>query len=340
MTGPRGTSTTNRRMPHVKWRMLHVSATYPGTVPHRLTSSKVDFIFLIGEFYFSTHNPSSFKLGPGMWPEVDKMWTQNYTSPLTIKKMSTTLKWESKVDFVFGNKEYYFSTHNPTSFKLEPGMWPKVEKMCAENYISPLAIKTMTTTLKWVSKVDFIFGNRGFYFSTRNPSSFKLGPDMWPEVEKMRPENYTSLLPIKTTSRTLEWVSKFDFIFGNKEFYISTHNPTFFKRAPGMWPKVEKMRPHNYTSSLAIKNTSTTLKWVSKVDFIFGKGEFYFSAHNPISFKLGPGMWPEVEKMCPENYTSPIAIKTTSTILKWVSKLDFIFGNREFYFSTQSRPRL
>jgi hypothetical protein len=50
------------------------------------------------------------------------------------------------------------------------------------------------------------------------------------------------------------------------------------------------MLPKSYTSPLAIKTTSTTLKSVSKLDFIFGNGEFYFSAHNPTSFKLGPGM--------------------------------------------------
>jgi hypothetical protein len=50
------------------------------------------------------------------------------------------------------------------------------------------------------------------------------------------------------------------------------------------------MWPENYTSLLAIKTTSRTLKWISKVDFIFGKIEFYFSTHNPTSFKLGPGM--------------------------------------------------
>jgi hypothetical protein len=57
-----------------------------------------------------------------------------------------------------------------------------------------------------------------------------------------------------------------------------------------MCPEVEKMRSENYTSPLTIKTTSRTLKWVSKVDFIFGNGEFYFSTHNPTLFKLGPGM--------------------------------------------------
>jgi hypothetical protein len=50
-------------------------------------------------------------------------------------------------------------------------------------------IKTTSTTPKWVSKVDFIFGNKKFYFSTHNPTSFKLGPGMLPEDEKMQPKN-------------------------------------------------------------------------------------------------------------------------------------------------------
>jgi hypothetical protein len=50
--------------------------------------------------------------------------------------------------------------------------------MGPENYTSPLSIKTRSTTLKWVSKVDFIFGNEEFYFSTHNPTSLELGPEM------------------------------------------------------------------------------------------------------------------------------------------------------------------
>jgi hypothetical protein len=113
-----------------------------------------------------------------MSPEVEKMQLKNYTSPLAIKTTSTTLKWVSKVDFIFGNEEFYFSTHNPTSFKLGPGMSPGVAKMRSKCYTSSLAIKTMSTTLKWVSKVDFIFGNGEFFFSTHNPTSFKRVPRM------------------------------------------------------------------------------------------------------------------------------------------------------------------
>jgi hypothetical protein len=106
------------------------------------------------------------------------MWEKNYTLSLAMKTTSTTLKWVSKVDFIFGNEEFYFSTHNPTSFKLVPGMGPEVEKMRCRNYTSPLAIKTTSTTLKRVSKVYLMFGNREFYFSTHNPTSFKLGRKM------------------------------------------------------------------------------------------------------------------------------------------------------------------
>ena len=97
---------------------------------------------------------------------------------LAIKTTSTNLKWVSKADFIFGNEEFYFSTHNHTSINLDNGILPEVEKMRPENYTSLLAIRTMSTTLKWVSKVDFLFGNEEFYFSTHNPTSFKLGPRM------------------------------------------------------------------------------------------------------------------------------------------------------------------
>jgi hypothetical protein len=48
--------------------------------------------------------------------------------------------------------------------------------------------------------------------------------------------------------------------------------------------------------------------------------------------KLGPRMT-EVEKKGPKNYTYFLAIGTTCTTLKWVSKYDFIFANEEFFFS-------
>ena len=44
--------------------------------------------------------------------------------------------------------------------------------------------------------------------------------------------------------------------------------------------------------------------------------------------------WPEVEKKGPKNYTSPLlAIRTTCTTPKWVSKYDFTFANGYIFFS-------
>jgi hypothetical protein len=57
-----------------------------------------------------------------MLPEVEIKKPKNYNFPFVIKTTSTTLKWVSKFDFIFANEEFYFSTHNPTSLKLEPGM--------------------------------------------------------------------------------------------------------------------------------------------------------------------------------------------------------------------------
>jgi hypothetical protein len=50
----------------------------------------------------------------------------------------------------------------------------------------------------------------------------------------MRPKDYMSLLAIKATSTILECVFKVHLIFGNEEFYFSTHKPTSFKLGPGM----------------------------------------------------------------------------------------------------------
>jgi hypothetical protein len=72
---------------------------------------------------------------------------------------------------------------------------------------------------------------------------------------------------------TLKWVSKYDSIFGSRELFFSTHNPTSFKCGPRTGPRGWKKRPKNHTSSLTIKTTGATLKWVSKYDSIFGSGE-------------------------------------------------------------------
>jgi hypothetical protein len=182
----------------------------------------------------------------------------------------------------------------------ETRVWKKHPK----NHTSSLAIKTMGETLKWVSKYDSIFGSEELCFSTHNPTLFKLGPRMGHEVGKKRPNNHPSSLAIKTTGGTLKWVSKYDSIFGSREHCVSTHNPTLFKRGPRMGHRVAKTWPKNHTSSLAIKNTGATLKWVSKYGSIFGSMELCFSTHNPIPFKCGTRTRHGVGKNHPKNHTS------------------------------------
>ena len=55
-------------------------------------------------------------------PKLRKCGSRTTRLRSQIKTTSPTLKWVSKVDFIFGNIKFYFSTHNPTSFKLRPGM--------------------------------------------------------------------------------------------------------------------------------------------------------------------------------------------------------------------------
>ena len=45
-------------------------------------------------------------------------------------------------------------------------------------------------------------------------------------------------------------------------------------------PEFDKKGHKNYTSSLAIKTTCITLKWVYKYDYIFSNEEFVFSKIN------------------------------------------------------------
>ena len=129
-----------------------------------------------------------------------QMFPENYMSPLAIKTTSTTIKWVSKVDFVFGNKEYYFSTHNPTLFKLGPGMWPKVEKMRLENYTSPLAIKTTSTTLKWIPKLISYLELENFTFQPIIPLRSNLGLECDPKLIKCGKRRTHLCSQIKTAS--------------------------------------------------------------------------------------------------------------------------------------------
>jgi hypothetical protein len=124
--------------------------------------------------------------------------------------------------------------------------------------------------------------------------------------------------------------------------YLEVENFTFQPIIPlrsnsGMEcdPKLRTRGPRNTHLRSQIKTTSPTLKWVSKVDFIFGNKEFYFSMHNPTLFKLELGMWPEVEKLRPKNYTSPLANQDNVSISQMGIKSWFhIWKRRIFHFNS------
>jgi hypothetical protein len=71
-------------------------------------------------------------------------------------------------------------------------------------------------------------------------------------------------------------------------------------------------------SSLAIKTTCATLKWVSKYDFIFANEEFFFKKINFIR-----GQSEKTLKRYEFDRNGP----------KNVSKYDLILANEEFFFS-------
>ena len=92
---------------------------------------------------------------------------------------------------------------------------------------------------------------KNFTFQPIIPLHSKSGMEYDQKLTKCGPRATHLRSQINTTSPTLKWVSKNDYIFGSEEFDFSTHNPTSFKRRLEMWPEVEKMHPKNYTSPLA-----------------------------------------------------------------------------------------
>jgi len=93
------------------------------------------------------------------------------------------------------------------------------------------------------------------------------------------------------------------------------------------------MGPKNYTSSLAIRTTCTTPKWVSKYDFIFANGYIFFSI---ITFIQGLPESTlkryEFDRNGQKNDSTLRALGNPLASLKWVSKNYFVFSNPEFHF--------
>jgi hypothetical protein len=167
-------------------------------------------------------------------------------------------------------------------------------------------------------------------FQHRVPLRFKHGPRICPEVEKKWPKNYTSSLAIKTTCTNLKSVSKYDFIFGNEEFFFSTHISTSFETWEEYVPMSRKSGPRTtHLRSQSRPHVQLSNGYPNMISFLEMEN-FDFQPIVPLRFKHGLRICLEVEKKRPKNYTSSLAIKTTCTTLKWVSKYDFIFRNGEF----------
>jgi hypothetical protein len=131
---------------------------------------------------------------------------------------------------------------------------------------------------------------RNFTFKPIIPLRSNSGLECDPTLRKCSPRTTRLRSQIKTTSTTLKWVSKVDFIFRSGKFTFQPIIQLRSKLGLECDPKLRKCGPRTTRLRSQIKTMSTALKWISKVDFIFGSKEFYFSTHNPTSFKVGPGM--------------------------------------------------
>jgi len=83
-------------------------------------------------------------------------------------------------------------------------------------------------------------------------------------------------------------------------------------------------RDHVYNSQMGIQIWFHLWKWRIYL--------FKNHLHSRLS-RIKPKTKRIWSKKGPKNYTSPLAMRTTCTTLKGVSKYDFIFANKEFCFS-------
>jgi hypothetical protein len=105
--GPRTTRLCSQSRPR-----LQPSNGYPKLISY-LETENFTFqpIILLRSNSYLECDPNLRKWGP----RTTRLHSQ-------IKTTSPTLKWVSKVIFISERGEFFFSTHNLTSFKLRPGM--------------------------------------------------------------------------------------------------------------------------------------------------------------------------------------------------------------------------
>jgi hypothetical protein len=168
---------------------------------------------------------------------------------------------------------------------------PKLRKCSPRTTCLCSQIKTTSTNLKWVSKVDFTFGSKVFYFSTHNPTSFKLGAcNVTRSQENAAQELHVSAQKSRPLLQLPNGYPKLISYLDAENFTFQLIIPLRSNLDLDCDLKLRKCGPRNTHLHSQINTMSPALKWVSKNDFIFGSEEFYLSTHNPTSFKLCPGM--------------------------------------------------
>jgi hypothetical protein len=98
------------------------------------------------------------------------------------------------------------------------------------------------------------------------------------KVDQKGPKNDSMSPGLRNSRKSLKWVSKNSFRFGNRKFhYLGLTFVRGWPEADLEWPGVDQKGPKNYTSSPTIDILCTFLKQISKYDFRYRNWEFHFS---------------------------------------------------------------
>jgi len=165
------------------------------------------------------------------------------------------------------------------------------------------------TTLKRVSKYDFIVGNIEILFLIDNPTSFKLGTRTWPEDQKMQPKNYTSSPTIKTMVYNSQMGIQIWFHTRKRIFLFSTRSSTSFQNWASNvirnWDNAcRELHVFAHNQDCGVQPSNGYPNTISYIETKYCSFLHVVPRHS----KLGSETWPEFEKKWPENYTSSPAI--------------------------------
>ena len=146
--------------------------------------------------------------------------------------------------------------------------WHEVEKKGPKNYTSSLAIRT---TLKWVSKYDFIFANEEFCFFINHLHSWlrRIDPKkirIWSKWAKERLNVTSAREPTRISQMGIK---KLFYIFKPMISFLPNTLHSGLVKLEHRMSRIWEKGAQNYTCK--------TLKWASKYDFIFSNQQFVVS---------------------------------------------------------------